>query len=157
MFVRPHVALTTAMDTCQGDYHKFCFCGDVLGIEECREEIITICGCQRISHSAVCCCFSVFQRDVKKKWKCFGVECGGRGRGSKWGATFPLWRNFLLICTYAVPGRQTICLKSVFDIIVRCWLGWTLATKIFSLTIKSVLRMLCILWSPTTKEIDLDD
>lgn len=83
MLVRPHVALTTAMDTCHGDYHKICFCRDVLGIEECREEIITICGCQRISHSAVCCCFSVFLQDVKKKWECFGAESGERGIGRR--------------------------------------------------------------------------
>lgn len=112
MFVRPHVALTTAMDTCQGDYHKFCFCRDVLGIEECREEIITICECQRISHSAVCCCFSVFQRDVKKKWNFFSggraVEGEGMGRGRRWGATLSLWRNLILICTiqYQV-GKQS--------------------------------------------------
>lgn len=108
MFVHPHVALTTAMDTCQGDYHKFCFCRDVLGVEECREEIITICGCQRISHSAVCCCFSVFQWDVKKKWKCFGVEGEGSGRGRRWGAMLPLWRNLILI--YAIQyqaGKQS--------------------------------------------------
>lgn len=112
MFVRPHVALTTAMDTCQGDYHKFCFCRDVLGIEECREEIITICGRQRISHSAVCCCFSVFEGDVRKKWKCLG-GWGWRKGGGGGGALFPKEEKPHSHPHCTVLGWQTMCQMKV--------------------------------------------
>lgn len=38
MFGCPHVDLTTAMGIRLGDYHKFVFCRNTLGIEECKEE-----------------------------------------------------------------------------------------------------------------------
>lgn len=135
MFVRPHVALTTAMDTCQGDYHKFCFCRDVLGIEECREEIITICGRQRISHSAVCCCFSVFEGDVRKKWKClggWGWRKGGGGGGVGWagGQRFPSEETSFPSALYSIRLANNVPNEGEAHAFVRCWFGWTLFCKI---------------------------